>query len=77
MELGVVGDGQRVFELSYPLTHMGDLTMKLLRVGENEPGTIEENRDVCEKSGCSPRAMTSTQGTYTPIVRSPPTSAPF
>ena len=35
--IGVVGVRQRVFELSYPLAHGGDLTVKLLSVGENEP----------------------------------------
>ena len=34
--IGVVGGRQRVFELAYPLTHLGDLTMQLLGVREDE-----------------------------------------
>jgi hypothetical protein len=60
MRIGVVGGSQGVFELPYPLTHLGDLTMKLLRVGENEPEAVRLNRDEVEKGGNSPRAMTGT-----------------
>ena len=35
--IGVVGGTQGFLELPYPLTHLGDLTVKLLRVSENEP----------------------------------------
>ena len=63
MGVGVASDGQRVFELPYPLTHLGDLTVKLLRVGEDEPGAVRSSGDVAQKNGHSPRAMTGAQRT--------------
>ena len=63
MGVGVASDGQRVFELSYPLAHLSDLTMELLRVGEDEPGAVQSNGDMAQRNGHSPRAMAGAQRT--------------
>lgn len=51
VRIGVVGAGQRVFELPYPLAHLGDLTVKLFCVGEDESERggrrIQPNREYC------------------------------
>ena len=62
--IGVVGGAQCFLELSYPLTHLGDLTVKFLRVSENEPEDCSAKQGYGE--GCywdPPRAMASTRGT--------------
>jgi hypothetical protein len=46
VEVGVVGDGEGVFELSYPLAHLCDLAVQLLCVGKDESEAIQSNRGV-------------------------------
>ena len=38
-----MGGGQRVLELSDPLTHLGDLPVELLCVGEDEAEGVQSN----------------------------------
>lgn len=63
MDIGVVRNGQCVFQLSYPLAHLSNLAVELLRIGEDESGDVWSNKDMSRWIAHSPRAMAGAQRT--------------
>ena len=70
-----VGGGQRVLELSYPLAHLGDLTVELFRIGEDESRAarssggihIAEKRLLTESHGLDVRSLNADRQITLPL----------